>query len=362
MSKLIIAFKQLDFLSEKPTLYINKMERPKSFIGAMLTSLMVLLTVFFAIFNLVKLFVRTEVDFNITELREDLDCIIKIDKDFPIFFQIRQVNPNNPAFNPNDLFKISVNLYSVTQQYDALGNLLISQTKTAIAYAPCDGSNFSGDEILPSNFKSFYCLLGDYGKYTLLTNGSEENYLSVSVSLNNANSSIFKSNYFEFVFGYFNRFIDTHNLDITVVPLKYSILNRIKLTDTIRQNLDLTLINAKYITDNGHFIQDPIKFDMVLVDKSMNSISDVGSDKLIAEINLRANGMIKRELFRKFYKAQSFLAEIGGIFSILYIIAFNLNLLHSFINFNLIIDKECRVSYYAEKVINNNFRSLRLRK
>jgi hypothetical protein len=355
MSKLMIAFKQLDFLTEKPTLYINKMERAKSMVGAFLTSSMVLLTVFFAIFNLVKLFARNDVDFNITELREDPDASIKIDKDFPIFFYIRLINPGSTTYNPFDLFTISVSMLSNTNQYDGSGNLIQSQTKTDIAYSPCDKSLFKGDAIIPSHIGNYYCLTGDYEKFTKLINtGDKENYLSVTVSLKNpgiVNSNIMKANYFEFVFGYFNRFIDTHNLDMAVSPLNYTIYNRFKLTDMVRQYLDLTLINARYSTDNGHFIQNTINWDMILVDKVVKGVSDVNSDRVITEISLKANGIIKRDYSRKFYKAQSFLAEMGGIFSVMYIIAFNLNSLHSFIHFNLTIDRECRLSYFAEKVI-----------
>jgi hypothetical protein len=345
MSNLLFALRHLDFLTEKPTLYINKMERAKSISGAFLTCLMIILTVFFAIFNLLKLFGREDVDFNITELREDSDASISM-TNFPVFFYIRQVNPGD-SLAVNDIFTITANLYSNSFQYDNNGNLLTSSNKIGLSFNLCDKANFASDDIMPANLGNYYCL--NTNTANLIASQTKESYISISVNLKPNAPGIMSTNYFEFVFGYFNRFIDTHNLDVNIVPLRYSITKQFKLSEKIKNVLDISLINAKYITDNGHFIQDLIKKDMILVDNFSKNTQEV-TDGKITEINLRANGFIKKEYSRKFYKAQSFLAEMGGIFNVLYIIAFNFNLIHSVIHSYLTIDKECRLSYYAEKV------------
>jgi hypothetical protein len=347
MSKLLFAIKNLDLITQKPSLYINKMERSKSTYGAFLTTLLVILSVGFIAYYLLKLFGRTDISFVTTELKDDNSGSIDLSA-FPIFFSLTQ-NSDSTA-NLNNLFTIQAKVISYTDGYDGTNTPIRSYNYKTLSYTKCNANNFNSSYIVPDNIEKYYCLQEGNLYRTL----GSESYLSISVIGNSSalnNKGLLLQGGFQFNFGYFKTFIDAHEKDLALQPENVANFRNFRITDTLSSFLDVILMNAEYRTDRGYLMEDFILYDLILVDSMREYVTTVDNSGIAIQINLKANGFIRKQLLRKFYKLQSFLAETGGVCHILYVMAYFLNFIHSIIHYNLVIDEECRISHYIERVI-----------
>ncbi len=156
----------------------------------------------------------------------------------------------------------------------------------------------------------------------------------------------------EFMYGYYDILFDFVDLKTDVI--KKTKTNKIIFKSEIKHYTEYSVKLGRYESDMGYVFTDMILNDYLYYERENTySISkDVGDSNLNISIKPDFNG---RKLFsRSYYKGQNFFAELGGIFNFVYILAYNINLIHSIIHLNLTIDKECKISTSIEKVIYYN--------
>jgi hypothetical protein len=306
MSQFILTVKQIDLLSQKPTLLINNSDRAKSLFGAILTFLLACFIIIYTIVNLIKLFARKEPDFNNQVLfRSDLNEMGIFE--FPFFFVYDG--------NPSDI-DITLNFYSkgVNNKID-LKNCN-NDVRKYIDNAYCiDNLNMMKDDMIYIYVRCRNNCLGN------------------------------------FIYGYYDILFDIHNSESPVIK---SLNNKsIMLNNSTKHILEYSVKSGKFQSDNGYVFLDIVSWNILFYEIE-NSYSLQNTDSGMVQVNIRPNMDVNKIYKRSYYKGQVFFAELGGIFNFVYILAYNLNLIHSIIHLNLTIDKECKISSLIEKVTHSN--------
>jgi hypothetical protein len=387
---LCLFFQQLDLISERPTLLINKNERIKSVWGAFLTIILIALIISFAVNFLIELFGRKNPRLLIyDEMIEKFKTVPLDYENFPIFWSIldSDVESKGEIKNFNSYFETSI----ILKKYNENG---VNFENVPVAFSKCTFENqlLVYRDIFPNNYgvENFNCLKHD--KFS--TNNPDlkskisfdikNTFISFSLKICNKNGNpnasctpldanfISKMNNSElkFYFGNidtnFNIKTESRENPVNKSPIFFSQV----LSNTMKYSWDLNLINKRYSTDYGYIFSEIDNYEFYTIDKNYKIWSDLringnstdSTDLEVLSFTLGINNLFRPVYFRTFYKGQNFFAELGGVFNFLFVIAYHLNLVYSAVHLNLTIDNKCKLSYFVEKVKKIFFKNLKFRK
>jgi hypothetical protein len=301
MSQFIFAVKQIDLLSNKPTLLINNSDRAKSSCGAMLTFIMAAYLILYALVSLFELFSRDKPYIN-TQILYD-NNLDYINLGYPYFF----------GYEGNEV-DVEISLYN-----SGINIELKNCTDNFLQY------------------RNVYCIND--------LNITKDDVINIDVKCKKNCSGEFSYGYYDILFDFQN----SSDSNVIQLPKKNSIL----LKNETMQYVEYSVKRGSFQTDFGYVFSEIISYDFIYYERE-NSYSIANQDGNLLNISIKPSLDTKKLYSRSYYKGQSFFAELGGMFNFVYLLAYNLNLIYSIINLNLTIDKECKISSFIEKVIINN--------
>jgi hypothetical protein len=368
-------FQQLDLISERPTLLINKNERIKSVWGAFLTISLIALIISFAVNFLIELFGRKNPKLLLhDEMIEKFKTVPLDYENFPIFWSILDMDNESigEIKNFNAYFEMIVNLH----KYNEYG---VNFENVPVFYSKCNFENQLKlfKDVFPEkyNIENYNCLKYDQFSpnrpelKSKISFNLKNSYISFSLRIcnktGNPNASCItpdqnfitklNNSKLKFLLGSvdtnFNIKTASRESPVNKTPTFFSQV----LSNSMKYSWDFNLINKRYSTDYGYIFTDIDNYEFYSIDKDYKISSDLringnATDSEVLSFTLGMNDLFRPVYFRTFYKGQNFFAELGGVFNFLFVIAYHLNLLYSAVNFNLTIDNRCKLSYYTEKV------------
>ena len=154
-----------------------------------------------------------------------------------------------------------------------------------------------------------------------------------------------------FIYGYYDILFDIHNSQSPVLPVMAK--KSLMMNNNTKHVLEYSVKSGTFESDNGYVFLDIMSWNILFYENENSySLQNSGGDSV--QVKIRPNMDVKKMYKRSYYKGQVFFAELGGMFNFVYILAYNLNLIHSIIHLNLTIDRECKISSLIEKVRHSN--------
>ena len=322
MSKYLIT--QVDIIGRQPLLRIDDMPRIQTLLGGILCIFV------YCIFILASLYFGQELVYRVvpkvieTERAIKNNDIIYLSKKQFLF--ALTLNNNFNFINPNSY--LNINLYMKTIENNIISSNQINLGICKLDDVPNLNNDYSFTNInienfiCPKNLNNNYYIKGadKFNKYSyleLIINTCSSNKCKTEEEieniLNNFHLSIF---YYDKIYD-FRKFKDFSN----------DIINEFDITFTkhFYKKIEVFLGLSKIYTDVGYFFENFNKKELHTIKKTKEYIYDLNSQtKYNMTIDFKID-YIKSEIYRKYYKIQNWIAELGGLIRAMTLIATLIN-------------------------------------
>ena len=325
MSNYLIS--QADIIGRQPLLRINDMPRNQTLLGGFLCIIV------YCFFILSSLYFGQELVYKVVpkiieaqRLTNENDIVYLSKNQFSFFFSL--YHPEYGFFNPTsyiemELEMVNINDYVVSRKNMELGiceeSDIASDENTDFSYKELDLSQF----ICLKNLDNKYFIKGNnkYSKYTYINlkiKKCSNNCKSKEVIYNILPFSTLSIFYFDKSFN-FRKF---SNFSSNIIR-KFDLTFNVDFTKVIEVKLGLT----KIYTDVGFMFEifrkkELHKIKNIDIINYDNKIDDVNKARI--DINFKLD-YIKTNVYRKYYKIQNWVAELGGIIRAMTLIASMIN-------------------------------------
>ena len=337
----------LDFLSGTPRIFISGHKNFSTLIGLIATVFILIISIFYTIYALYIFFFEREMtvvelkdNFITKEVRNRLNEFLFAFNVFNVSMKIeyfwgKEINYNSGNFSKTPLNKN----YIVNLIYENPENKeIIKKYELDLEYCEI-GKNINQELIDKYNFtgyKNYLCLSNKSSNFDIVINKTYNTYIDIVVSINLDNetnlnykvlysdesSILYEMNYFEFQMYSPNDIISNQNIS-NPIKLRKNYFNHELASPGI---LEYTQINTKfieYLSDNGFIIKSKDKFKCFSIESITKTTKDrysyESSKNLIYnEIILYINPDIIESFERTYKKLPAVIADISGIFSLLF--------------------------------------------
>ena len=357
MSKYLIS--QVDIIGRQPVLRIDDMPRIQTLLGG------ILCIVIYCCFILASLYFGQELVYRVlpkvieTERAIKNNDIIYLSKEQFLF--IFTLSNNFNYLNPNSY--LDINLYMKTIENNVISSNPIELGICKLNDFPNGNNDYSsnldiGNFICAKNLNKNYYIKGvdKFNKYSyleLVINTCSKNNCKtedeIESILNNFHLSIF---YHDKKYD-FRKFKDFSN----------DILNEFDITFTknFYKKIEVFLGLSKIYTDVGYFFEKFQKQELHTIKKINEYIYDINnSTKYNLTIDFKMD-YIKSEIYRKYYKIQNWIAELGGLIRAMTLIASIINYFNDKASYyelliNKLFDVDDIIKYFqfSDSFINNH--------
>lgn len=330
---------KLDFIGRQPTMKLSGAPRNQTIFGGILCFLIYALFIISAFYfgqELIYRDIPTVIE--TTQLVDSEDQIVLNNTNFNFFISMRS-SINGDFLNIDDYLNIEITLINKTSSGKVLNSL-------NIGIRDCYDSDFkvkNGDKtfntINPSNYKCIDTARTIISiKSTEISNSYSYLSLSVSIKDNSQESQEIISNsviYLKSVDTSFNM----REFNDYGVPTLFT--QAFSLNEYRPQNFRIHLQLITYKTDIGYMFEDfKVKtFHKIIYTDTFSLPKSVQNILMQIDIVLNSHKQVN---YRKYYKFQNWVAELGGIVRAITLVAFVLNYYND-------------QSIYYEKMINNLF-------
>ena len=358
MSKYLIT--QVDIIGRQPLLRIDDMPRIQTLLGGILCIFV------YCIFILASLYFGQELVYRVvpkvieTERAIKNNDIIYLSKKQFLF--ALTLNNNFNFINPNSY--LNINLYMKTIENNIISSNQINLGICKLDDVPNLNNDYSFTNInienfiCPKNLNNNYYIKGadKFNKYSyleLIINTCSSNKCKTEEEieniLNNFHLSIF---YYDKIYD-FRKFKDFSN----------DIINEFDITFTkhFYKKIEVFLGLSKIYTDVGYFFENFNKKELHTIKKTKEYIYDLNSQtKYNMTIDFKID-YIKSEIYRKYYKIQNWIAELGGLIRAMTLIASIINYFNDKASYyelliNKLFDVDDIIKYFqfSDSFINNH--------
>ena len=358
MSKYLIT--QVDIIGRQPLLRIDAMPRIQTLLGGILCIFV------YCIFILASLYFGQELVYRVvpkvieTERAIKNNDIIYLSKKQFLF--ALTLNNNFNFINPNSY--LNINLYMKTIENNIISSNQINLGICKLDDVPNLNNDYSFTNInienfiCPKNLNNNYYIKGadKFNKYSyleLIINTCSSNKCKTEEEieniLNNFHLSIF---YYDKIYD-FRKFKDFSN----------DIINEFDITFTkhFYKKIEVFLGLSKIYTDVGYFFENFNKKELHTIKKTKEYIYDLNSQtKYNMTIDFKID-YIKSEIYRKYYKIQNWIAELGGLIRAMTLIASIINYFNDKASYyelliNKLFDVDDIIKYFqfSDSFINNH--------
>ena len=358
MSKYLIT--QVDIIGRQPLLRIDDMPRIQTLLGGILCIFV------YCIFILASLYFGQELVYRVvpkvieTERAIKNNDIIYLSKKQFLF--ALTLNNNFNFINPNSY--LNINLYMKTIENNIISSNQINLGICKLDDVPNLNNDYSFTNInvenfiCPKNLNNNYYIKGTdkFNKYSyleLIINTCSSNKCKTEEEieniLNNFHLSIF---YYDKIYD-FRKFKDFSN----------DIINEFDITFTkhFYKKIEVFLGLSKIYTDVGYFFENFNKKELHTIKKTKEYIYDLNSQtKYNMTIDFKID-YIKSEIYRKYYKIQNWIAELGGLIRAMTLIASIINYFNDKASYyelliNKLFDVDDIIKYFqfSDSFINNH--------
>ena len=357
MSKYLIT--QVDIIGRQPLLRIDDMPRIQTLLGGILCIFV------YCIFILASLYFGQELVYRVvpkvieTERAIKNNDIIYLSKKQFLF--ALTLNNNFNFINPNSY--LNINLYMKTIENNIISSNQINLGICKLDDVPNLNNDYSFTNInienfiCPKNLNNNYYIKGadKFNKYSyleLIINTCSSNKCKTEEEieniLNNFHLSIF---YYDKIYD-FRKFKDFSN----------DIINEFDITFTkhFYKKIEVFLGLSKIYTDVGYFFENFNKKELHTIKKTKEYIYDLNSQtKYNMTIDFKID-YIKSEIYRKYYKIQNWIAELGGLIRAMTLLASLINYFNDKASYyelliNKLFDVDDIIKYFqfSDSFINN---------
>ena len=358
MSKYLIT--QVDIIGRQPLLRIDDMPRIQTLLGGILCIFV------YCIFILASLYFGQELVYRVvpkvieTERAIKNNDIIYLSKKQFLF--ALTLNNNFNFINPTSY--LNINLYMKTIENNIISSNQINLGICKLDDVPNLNNDYSFTNInienfiCPKNLNNNYYIKGTdkFNKYSyleLIINTCSSNKCKTEEEieniLNNFHLSIF---YYDKIYD-FRKFKDFSN----------DIINEFDITFTkhFYKKIEVFLGLSKIYTDVGYFFENFNKKELHTIKKTKEYIYDLNSQtKYNMTIDFKID-YIKSEIYRKYYKIQNWIAELGGLIRAMTLIASIINYFNDKASYyelliNKLFDVDDIIKYFqfSDSFINNH--------
>ena len=358
MSKYLIT--QVDIIGRQPLLRIDDMPRIQTLLGGILCIFV------YCIFILASLYFGQELVYRVvpkvieTERAIKNNDIIYLSKKQFLF--ALTLNNNFNFINPNSY--LNINLYMKTIENNIISSNQINLGICKLDDVPNLNNDYSFTNInienfiCPKNLNNNYYIKGTdkFNKYSyleLIINTCSSNKCKTEEEieniLNNFHLSIF---YYDKIYD-FRKFKDFSN----------DIINEFDITFTkhFYKKIEVFLGLSKIYTDVGYFFENFNKKELHTIKKTKEYIYDLNNQtKYNMTIDFKID-YIKSEIYRKYYKIQNWIAELGGLIRAMTLIASIINYFNDKASYyelliNKLFDVDDIIKYFqfSDSFINNH--------
>lgn len=334
-----------DIIGQEPTLRIGNTVRNQTIWGGLLCILLILLLfVGFLYFGQEIYYKQQPETIESTLLTSESDIISISPGNFSIFFAIQDSNGDYIDFN-DGYFNISMNLLKLTRNSAPIESEISSEAvnieTTPLKYTVCSREEFDsyGNSTTFLNPKNHICLsnanqdssldLSIYGSTSL----NQLQYLQIEFSKCTTDSNCksqseidTKLNGSVLLIKYIESIVDFRKFQNFLTQVLKE--EKIYLFPTLTKSVDLEILKVEMKTDTGYMLEsfESIEFFEKL-SINANKISESADNTKLGILNVLP--AYKTETYyRKYYKVQNLLAEMGGLAKSFLIIAFILNYFH----------------------------------
>ena len=305
-------FYQIDILSPSPILYVYKEKRRPSYLGVILTILMIAITLIFSYNVIIKWIYHSNYTITYNKIISQESSIFNLN-DTLFAFSLNIIDKDN--------YNFTINLIDVIN--DTITN------STNIDYELCSNQK-SGFENIKNNNNSYYCLNNDNITYISNTLNQKETYLSFIISIkNNSNNNELndqkdeinspknfdKEINMKFLFS--TPKIDHNNFTNPIHDVDFFHNYNIPLNQSIIIDNYFKMIN--YQTKTGIITSHISEFNVSFYDESI-TLREISNNitKGKGIINFHISPFNIDSYLRTYPTVQEMLSQIGGITSIIF--------------------------------------------
>jgi hypothetical protein len=359
MSKVGNLINECDIIGNIPTLKLGSSSRNRTIIGGLLCIFIYALTLIGILYFGQELYFKKNprVVKSSILIDENSDQTIIDENNFFFIFSIRDSNGN--PINIQD----SKNYFTVELTYEQINSNVQIQSEMSTKnmtsmiynYQKCSQNNSIVDKNVLNfiNFENWNCIINDQRRL-FLNGGLSFNmfrFLRISIKKCTMTSGVKCKNNTEidkllsgatFSLIYEETFLDQRNY--TTPAMKKAQLRKYVINPNLQTEIPFSIKRVEIWTDTGYmleFFESQLNFQ---AEQSIPISSDINQSlnkDVLLSINFFQNE-IKDIFYRKYYKLQNLLAEVGGLVKSFFMIAMILNFFHN-------------ESSYIEKMINGLF-------